>query len=449
MAIKHKIALSFGLLLTLVLAAFWLSLKLQLEQTLSQQTDTLGRILARQTADSVTELVLANDLLGLNVVLSQLAQETGISSVAITDVDGVILASTASPAVIREAGANRYVAPITLQDAVAGSVVLLLDEELLSNPVARPDTLFYLIIVAGLALATATAYALSTQFTAPLQELLDTTDPEDPDFGNEPVTPRNDEIGLLQQRFVDLLWRQRELEDQMDAIAMPQTDPEEDGDLKAERRMGTLLAVQVANSSTAIELLNPATLSTLLQQYQFYLRQTARLYRGVVTRVNGDSALVSFDARRCQDEHAFEALCCAQLFMRLMRKVGQAQRARNAQALEFRIVIHSGNAYYSPLWLKSRPGEERVRQESVIGKPVDLTLALLGHCKSGEILVSELSYGLAEGEARFGAESSRQVALNADKLNVMAYSLSPEAGSHSELLERQCQHLLPEQGTTS
>ena len=67
MVIKHKITLSFSLLLILVLVAFWLSLKLQLQQTVAQQADAMGEILARQTADSVTELVLANDLLGLNV----------------------------------------------------------------------------------------------------------------------------------------------------------------------------------------------------------------------------------------------------------------------------------------------------------------------------------------------------------------------------------------------
>src|SRR5690606_21583870 len=138
------------------------------------------------------------------------------------------------------------------------------------------------------------------------------------------------------------------------------------------------------------------TLSTLLQQYQFYLRQAARLYRGVVTRINGDTALVTFDTRHCQDEHAFDALCCAQLFLRVMRKLGAAQRARNAQALEFNLAIHSGDVYFSPIWIKAKAGEETPRQESVIGKPVDLAADLLMHCDTGEILVSELSYDLAE-----------------------------------------------------
>lgn len=448
MAIKHKIALSFSLLLTLVLAAFWLSLKLQLEQTLAQQTDTLGRILAKQTADSVTELVLANDLLGLNVVLNQLAQEPGVASVTIADVDGLVLASTTTQRPINQADETQYVAPVTLQGAVAGNVFLALDEDLLSNPVARPDTLFWLIIAAGLVLATATAWALAAHFTTPLLELLADSDNDDPENPQPVVVDRNDEIGLLQQRFADLLYRQRELEDLIEETGMPEIDPDTTANLKAERRMATLLVVQVAHSNTAIELLHPATLSTLLQQYQFYLRQAARLYRGVVTRINGDTVLVSFDVRHCQDEHAFAALCCAQLFLRLMHKVGFAQRARHAQALEFHLAIHSGDVYYSPIWTKARATEEKTRPESVIGKPVELVNELVEHCETAEILVSELSYDLADGDERFHADFSRQIALGEDNLMLMTYSLSPETGTHSELLDRQCQHLLPDLART-
>src|SRR5690606_37338129 len=111
-----------------VLLAFWLSLKWQLQQTLAQQTDTLGNILARQTADSVTELVLANDVLGLNVVVNQLAREDGVANITISDVDGRELTSTALQGLLVEAGSKPYVAPVTLQGAVAGYVSLTLDE---------------------------------------------------------------------------------------------------------------------------------------------------------------------------------------------------------------------------------------------------------------------------------------------------------------------------------
>ena len=124
MVIKHKITLSFSLLLILVLVAFWLSLKLQLQQTVAQQADAMGEILARQTADSVTELVLANDLLGLNVVVNQLAREAGVANVTITDVDGIVLTSTNIQGLLITDDSKPYVAPVTLQGAVAGYVTL-------------------------------------------------------------------------------------------------------------------------------------------------------------------------------------------------------------------------------------------------------------------------------------------------------------------------------------
>ena len=445
MAIKHKITLSVSLLLTLILVAFWLSLKLQLQQTVAQQTDTLGNILARQTADSVTELVLANDVLGLNVVVNQLARENGVANITITDVDGRELTSTALQGMLEEDGTMPYVAPVTLQDAVAGYVSLSLDESFLTNPVTRPDALFFIIIGAGLVLVFAASHAIAAQVTTPVLELVQMTEADadvDPDAL---VTGRNDEFGLLQQRIADLIWRQRELEAQIDVIGAPRDDPDDATSLKAERRTTTLLRVRVANSAKALDLLHPGTLSTLLQQYQFYLRQAARLYRGVVVRVNGDSALVAFDTRRCQDEHAFDALCCAQLFVRLMQKVAEAQRARKAQALEFCLAVYSGEAYFSPIWRKPKHEDDKQRQESVIGKTVDLAIELCGHSRPGEILVSESSFELADGNNRFGAQQSRKVALDSGNVNLMIYSLSADAGDHSELLERQRQHLLPDQ----
>ncbi|MEY4641006.1 MAG: hypothetical protein RLZZ227_1000 [Pseudomonadota bacterium] len=443
MAIKHKITLSFGLLLILVLVAFWLSLKLQLQQTLAQQTDALGEILARQTADSVTELVLANDVLGLSVVVKQLALEDGVANVTITDVDGRILTSTAIQG-LPDDGSKPYIAPVTLQGAVAGYVTVSLDESFITNPVTRPDALFFVIIGAGLVLVLAVSHAIAAQVTAPVLELIDMTETDEAGIDPEAlVVTRHDEYGLLQQRIMDLVWRQHELEQQVAVIGAPREDPEESTGLKAERRTSTLLYVQVANSAKALDLLHPGTLSTLLQQFQFYLRQSARLYRGVVVRVNGDSALVAFDTRHCQDEHAFDALCCAQLFLRLMYKVADVQRAKKAQALEFCLAVYSGEAYFSPVWKKQRNDEDKQRQESVIGKPVDLAIALGAHCRAGEILVSEPSFELADGNNRFGAAASRKITLGG--LDMMIYALLPDAGDHSELLDRQCQHLLPDQ----
>jgi membrane protein len=448
MALKFRLALAFSLLFLVLFGVLWLTLKLLLDQTLSQQTRTLGDILAKQTAGSVTELVLANDLLGLNVVLGELSREPGISSVTVADVDGRTLATTLES--YAEPLGPMYEAPITLQEAVAGRVLVTLDEELLSNPLARPHTLFYGLVVLGLLAIGWLSWTLSRRYSEAVYGLIDLVErppAADEDFVLARQPSR--ELDHLQQRVADLLLRQQSLEAQIENTGLPDPDEMKQLTLRAERRMGSLLLVEAVNINTAIELLHPATLSTLLQEYQFYLRQAARLYRGTVLRVEGNKALVSFDVRHCQDDHAFAALCCAQLFLRLMQRVAARHKANNAQSLEFAVVVHSGDSYYSPLWKKKKDGKESQREETVIGKPVELAQHLLGTGPAGKVLASELALELAGGQKRFGAVSPQELQVGPDKLPLMAYILAADSGSHSDLLERQCLHLIPEHGTAS
>lgn len=448
MALRYKLALAFSLLFLFLFGGLWLALKLLLDQTLSQQTRTLGDILAKQMADSVTELVLANDLLGLNVVLGQLSREPGIDSVTVADVDGRTLATTIENNAEPLRGPV-YQAPITLQDAVAGRVLVTLDEQLLSNPLAQPHTLFYGLVVLSLLLIVWLSWTLARRNSDAVHALVDLI--ENPPQADEelvlPAAPSR-ELARLQQQLLELLQHQQALTARIESTGLP--DPEElkNLTLRAERRMGSLLLVEAVNIHTAIELLHPATLSTLLQEFQFYLRQAARLYRGVVLRVDGNRALVSFDVRHCQDEHAFAALCCGQLFLRLMQRVAQSHKQNNAQSLEFSVVAHSGDAYYSPLWKRRKDGradgKDVSREESVIGKPVELVAQLSALAPAGKVLTTELCLELAGGQKRFGVMTPEECRPGTDNPPLMAYILAPDSGSHSELLERQCQHLIPE-----
>ncbi|MDR0779138.1 MAG: hypothetical protein LBF16_00365 [Pseudomonadales bacterium] len=441
MALKYRIAVAFSLLLTLIVVGFWLALKLQMQQSLKQQTETLGLILAKQTSDSVTELVLANDVLGLNVVVNQLVQEPGITRATITDVDGVVLASAARDGA--EPDVTTYQSSITLQGSVAGQMQLTLDENLLRTPLTSPQLAFYGAIVTGLVITLMLAFRLAGRVSRPLAELLH--DIEHPDDDGEPRPLAEGEVGLIQQKVYELLNRQLELEDQLAAAGLPDPAEDDTAPTAARRRLATLLAVRVKDSQRAVELLNPSALAVLLQQFQFYLRQAARLYRGVVTRIDGDSVLVCFDARRCKDDHAFNALCCAQLFLLLMRKVAEKQRSRSAQSLEFSLAVHSGEVYFSPLWTKKpKDGSPITQQESAIGKPVDLTYALLEKAPTGQLDITAFSYQLAGGQTRFPSDETHMQRLTLGNEEYSTYRLDAQSGSHSELLERQCQHMIPE-----
>jgi class 3 adenylate cyclase/uncharacterized membrane protein affecting hemolysin expression len=443
MALKYRITVAFGLLLTLVVVGFWLALKLQMQQSLKQQTETLGLILAKQTSDSVTELVLANDVLGLNVVVNQLVQEPGITRAAITNVDGVVLASAAREGAAPNSVATSYQSAITLQGSVAGQVQLTLDEDLLRTPLTSPQLAFYGAIISGLVATLVLAFWLAGQVSTPLNELLH--DMDHPEEEGEPRLPAAGELGLVQHRVYELLNRQMELEEQLVQAGLPDPAEDDTAPSAARRRLATLLVVRVKDSQRAVELLNSSNLAMLLQQFQFYLRQAARLYRGVVTRIDGDSVLVCFDARRCKDDHAFNALCCAQLFMLLMGKVARKQRSKSAQSLEFSLAVHSGEVYFSPLWVKKpKDGSPVAQQESAIGKPVDTAFALLDHAPPGQLEITAFSYQLAGGQTRFPTDETRMQRINIGGEEYSTYRLDAQSGTHGELLQRQCLHMIPD-----
>lgn len=447
MSIKQKFALSFSLLLFLLISVFGFTTQFLFQQAVEEQANNFAETLAKQTADSVTELVLANDLLGLKIVLGQLLEEPGLLGATITDVDRQVLASTFPPGSELPTTGRIFAAPITLQDSVAGQVIFAFDESLQDEPKARFMYLYAGTLLAGLILAVGLSWTLCERLTSALTLLLDQSEAvEVGEDGAEITVDREDEIGQLQQRVADLIQQQHQLAEQLAVTGMPDPEPSDLHLQRPERRMASVLVIEVVNSAAAVELLHPATLSTLLQQYQFYLRQASRLYRGVVTQVAGDRALVAFDVRQCQDEHAFNAICCGQLFLLLMKRLGDMQRGRNAQQLEFRLAVHSGDVFFSPLWRSPKQEKDSPRRETLIGQPLALVQELLMHAHTDHILASELSYDLANGNLRFPVEPGEGV--QTDKRTILTYSIPADCGAHRELLDKQCQHLLPEQSRT-
>ena len=74
------------------MCVFWLISSYSNRSLLQQQADGLGQALAEQTAMQLTELVLANDLISMNVVLNSLTEATGIQRISVLSVDDAVLA---------------------------------------------------------------------------------------------------------------------------------------------------------------------------------------------------------------------------------------------------------------------------------------------------------------------------------------------------------------------
>ena len=432
LSLKYKITLCFCCILILALSTLWLLTENNIKTNLQLQADELGTTLTEQTANSVIELVLANDLLGLNVVISQLTNNNSINQVTVFDVDNNIIARSG------ESSTNSlfnsvYSAEITLQNAVAGSVMLELNSSSLSANINNITIYFWGTLTLGIMLAITTALGLSSHITQPLGSL--TKALKDPDESTLSVDDnRQDEITEIQEACKTLLEKYQESRSHQ--LSLSGLSSSNSAAKPSNKIMASLLVVKVVNVNTAIELLHPSTLSNLLNEYNFYLKQAAKLYGGSIQRFTGDSALVSFDSISCSEEHSFNAVCCAQLFLNLMSKISHSHHAKKAQALQFMLAIHSGEIFISV-------DPDKENSQALLGKSLETSFFLCKQSRPGQLLISETTYTQAGADERLQSSDNFEITMPTDNMSFMAYLLDPEMGSYSELIQKQSQHILP------
>ncbi len=136
-----------------------------------EHADGMGNTLARQTANQMTELMLANDLISMNVMLSALTRDSSIIKVDVLNVSDEVIATSsaraASPAPIIPLPfkisqiKGQYIASISLADSIAGSVVLTLDLGYLETGLVNS---LVLNIAATLLLIAISSLLISTYF---------------------------------------------------------------------------------------------------------------------------------------------------------------------------------------------------------------------------------------------------------------------------------------------
>ena len=430
--LKYKVALCVSSIIILTLSALWLLTKNDFEANLQLQADELGSTLAEQTANSIIELVLANDLLGLNVVISELTTNSSINQVTVFDVDNNILARAGESTSNRSINFS-YSADISLQNAVAGSVLLGLSTNSLNNNIDSLQLLFWGTLSFGLMLAITTSLALTSHITQPLENIIKAF--KEPDESSIKVdTKRQDEISELQKVCKVILEKYQE--NRAHQLSLSGLSNAYSKNEASSKIMASLLVVKVVNVNTAIELLHPSTLSKLLNEYNFYLKQAAKLYGGSVQRFTGDTALVSFDTVSCGEEHSFNAVCCAQLFLQLMQKLSRMHHAKKAQALQFKLAIHSGETFFS-----LDPND--ANNQALLGKSLESSFFLCKQSSPGQLLISETTYTQAGADDRLQFSDSFEITMPTDNMSFMAYLVSPEMGTYSELLQKQSQHILP------
>lgn len=403
------------------------------QQSAQYHANTLGSMLTSQTAGNVTELLLADDTLSLNVILTQLVRSDSVASARILDIDERIITAAGSEPEASSSLQLRYSAPIALEDSLAGYVTLTLDPAQFNADSSQLWTYYAALLLAGLIFCLFTALALGQHLRRPIERVRQALDdPQHASFAE--VVPDN-ELGALEESCA--LFVQRYL-DQFNELYGDSASFSDDS--PAARFQGTsiLLCIQVCQIDKLLALLNPTTLTTLLDQYYALLSRAARLYGGELMRFSGDSQLLAF-ADENQDP-IIRAICCAQLFQMLVGQLNDKHRAAASPSLAFSAAIHCGEI------LLTQTGSGQAGT-SALGLAVNETLALAACQAPGNIAISDDCHQRIKGTppeylSRITTEEAEEGAEDADSLPLIHYILGPVLRQHQQLIESQAERII-------
>lgn len=386
--IALRVASHSLVLVTIVMLAYAWLFNLQVREVMQQQSTAVGESLKRQAVASASELLAANDLLSLKVMLDKLAENPLVAHVVIHGVDNRIIAEAGRrpKQALFGAGEGVFTAPIAFQEVAAGQLHLTLDMPQFRQPLTIGLQNFGLLGLIVLLATLALSLRLGGQLTLPLLQLrLWLRDPDDP----APASERQDELGdlarQLQQRLVPprpaaaqqpgMLEEDAELEGldnllderserREDRPAPPVRRPDDDepeldaealgldlDDLQASPAVvlppvhSAVLASQLGGQEELQRRLPQPRLRELLQRYRDCLEQAARLHHGHLLRLADGSSLILFHSNQSGEDYLTRALCCGEL-LRALGHALQVELADSGLTLQLQLALSRGEGLY-------------------------------------------------------------------------------------------------------
>lgn len=441
--ISRKFSVAVCLLILLSMCIFWLISNYNTQNILRQQADNLGNTLARQIAAQLTELVLANDLISMNVVLGALSQDPSIAEIAVLNInnDVIAAASNAQPAPVTIIPLpipltqlqSEYVAPIALADSVAGNVRLSLDISYIEIGVIN-NLLFVLgatalLVLVGITLTT-TYFKYLVSFPASLLaysisnirkgEIETCPEPENNNEISTAIRQFNATAEFLAQNtFLDNFGHRKPEVDAQSFKAMPG------------RQNVTLLTIRMANFHYLCSTLSEELLVNLLNKYYFFAGKISQLYNGKVSYCAEDEIIINFASEQLDEDQEFYAICAGQLFLQLVGDLNDVEGEHIAS--KFKLAVHSGQAVsglYSPVTQDT---------DNLTGKTLDLTRQICDECPDNSLLISEPCFQHAGAGTRIDAN---EFSIVDDELQIITYLSNDPISDYKMLLERQAIQLV-------
>lgn len=441
--VSRIFSFTIALLLILSLCSFWLINSYATNSLLRNHTDNLGRTLATQTARQMTEFMLANDMISMNVILSALTQNAAISRVEVINVSEAVIAMSTAQASAPEPlfslpiTLNRletqYDAQIELANSVAGTVRVTLD---LSHIETGMVNSLILNSIAAILLALTSALLINTYFqylvSFPARLLaFALSNVRKGEIETCPEPKNSNELSTAIRQFnatAEFLAQNTFLNNF--GNRQP-TDESEQFALESGMEDVILLNIKMSNFHYLASTLSEPSLVSLLNKFYFYAGKVTQLYSGQVTYCSEGEILINFASNSVDQEQGFYAICAGQLLLQLINDIGDIEG--KPTGAKFTLAVHSGQAVgglYSPITQQTN---------NLTGKTLDICRAICAECPDNGLLISERCYHGAGADTRIDAEEYTVVD---DEEHIIAYLCNEPMAEYQSLLERQAMQLV-------
>jgi len=442
--ISRKFSFAVCLLVLLAMCIFWLVTNYNTQNLLRQQADRLGQTLAQQTAIQLTELVLANDLISMNVVLNNLTRNSSIAEVRVLNVSNEVIATSTGtplaenpiiplPFTLTRMQAQ-YQSPINLADSIAGFVQVRLDlsyiETTLVNNLLFVVAATILLMVIALTLVT-TYMQYMVSFPANLLAFA-ISNIRKGEIETCPEPDNNSELSaairqynataefLAQNTFLDNFGRRRPMSDSQVAKFVPGTQD------------STLLCVQLANFHYLSSTQNETLMVNLLNKFNFLMGKVSQLYNGTVSYCAEGELVINFSDAQLEEEQAFYAICAGQLMLQLLGDLADVNGEHIP--IKLKIAVHSGpmvSGLYSAITQDTT---------NITGRTLDFTREICVGCPDNCLLLSATAYNHAGAGTRVDAEVFTELDDNGHPVTI--YLTQEPMSEYGLLLERQAIQLV-------
>ncbi|HED35429.1 MAG TPA: HAMP domain-containing protein [Gammaproteobacteria bacterium] len=469
--IAVKLALSITLLITGGMSALGFIILENQKSVLSQQINDMGSAISRQFANSATDMVLADDNLGLQTLTNNLVIGDQIKGAIIISEKGDIIVSKGTVPSLDIIQARIYkkstsstfewnttetehgplicfINTVTFKQLVAGSVVVTFSKQQMLQSLQKSRLVIIAITSVMSLIAILIAFVMSRHLSKPIYNLVDASKAiGDGDYRFRLSERRNDEIGELACAFNQMasgLLQKTQVEDAFSRYVSSNVAKEVMSNLDQIQLGGkhveaSVLFADIVGFTSISEKLPPEEITSILNEYFSIIAEIAKLFNGHIDKFMGDCAMLVFGVPDYTPEHSYNAAACAVMIRETVYRLNEIRVQQKKIPIHFKTGINTG------IMVAGNLGSNDRMEYTVIGDPVNLASRLAGIAKSGQIIILEAFYKQESIQQRIIAHKSEVIKVRGKKDPVTTWIIEDIRSEHYPDMQKHINKILNSQ----